>query len=71
MKNLIIAALLLMGFTVKAQHDVSLDVLGFAFSKYGLGYLLSNGSAGVFFNDSSKIALDKSGNTFEYMERKG
>ena len=71
MKNLIIAALLLMGFTVKAQHDVSLDVLGFACSKYGLGYLLSNGSAGVFFNDSSKIALDKSGNTFEYMERKG
>ncbi len=24
-------------------------------SKYGLGYLLSNGSTGVFFNDSTKI----------------
>jgi hypothetical protein len=25
--------------------------------KYGLGYLLSNGAAGVFFNDSTKIIL--------------
>lgn len=27
-------------------------------SKYGLGYLLSNGSSGVFFNDCTKIILD-------------
>ena len=27
-------------------------------SKYGLGYLLSNGYTGVFFNDSTKIILD-------------
>jgi len=27
-------------------------------SKYGLGYLLSNGSSGVFFNDSTKIILE-------------
>lgn len=27
-------------------------------SKYGLGYLLSNGATGVFFNDSTKIVLD-------------
>ena len=27
-------------------------------SKYGLGYLLSNGSSGVFFNDSTKIVLN-------------
>ena len=26
-------------------------------SKYGLGYLLSNGSTGIFFNDSSKMIL--------------
>ena len=39
-------------------------------SKYGLGYLLSNGSTGVFFNDSSKILLDAKGTTFEYMERR-
>jgi len=26
-------------------------------SKYGLGYLLSNGDVGVFFNDSTKIIL--------------
>jgi len=39
-------------------------------SKYGLGYLLSNGITGVFFNDSTKIILDPKGNTFEYMERR-
>jgi polo-like kinase 1 len=27
-------------------------------SKYGLGYILSNGSTGVFFNDSTKIILE-------------
>jgi polo-like kinase 1 len=30
-------------------------------SKYGLGYFLSNGAFGVFFNDSTKIILDLSG----------
>lgn len=30
-------------------------------SKYGLGYLLSNKSYGVFFNDSTKIVLDSDG----------
>ena len=30
-------------------------------SKYGLGYLLSNGTTGVFFNDSTKIILDAKG----------
>ena len=30
-------------------------------SKYGLGYILSNGAAGVFFNDSTKIILDVAG----------
>lgn len=57
MKKLIIVALLLSGATLKAQHDVSVDVLGFAFSKYGLGYeyaLNSNNSVGVNFNFSSK-----------------
>jgi len=27
-------------------------------AKYGLGYLLNNGEAGIFFNDSTKIILD-------------
>ena len=35
-----------------------------------MGYLLSNGSAGVFFNDSSKIILQVNGSCFEYLERK-
>jgi polo-like kinase 1 len=38
-------------------------------SKYGLGYLLSDGSAGVYFNDSSKIILAANASNFEYMER--
>ncbi|MGB0881382.1 MAG: DUF3575 domain-containing protein [Vicingaceae bacterium] len=62
MKKLIIAALLFTGgLSVKAQHDVSVDVLGFAFSKYGLGYeyaLNSNNSVGINFNFSSKNMFD-------------
>ena len=40
-------------------------------SKYGLGYLLSNGATGVFFNDSTKIVLDPNGYHFEYLEKQG
>jgi polo-like kinase 1 len=40
-------------------------------SKYGLGYLLSNGACGVFFNDSTKVVLDSKGHHFDYMERQG
>lgn len=36
-------------------------------SKYGLGYLLSNSSTGVFFNDSTKIVLDINGTNVEYI----
>jgi polo-like kinase 1 len=39
-------------------------------SKYGLGYLLSNGFSGVFFNDSSKIILNPNTKVFFYIERK-
>ena len=39
-------------------------------SKYGLGYLLSNGFSGVFFNDSSKIILNPNTNIFFYIERR-
>lgn len=39
-------------------------------SKYGLGYLLSNNSNGVFFNDSTKIVLDPDGHNFIYYERR-
>jgi len=38
--------------------------------KYGLAYLLSNNFVGVYFNDSSKIAIDLKGDRFHYMERK-
>ena len=33
-------------------------------TKYGLGYLLSDGSTGVYFNDSTKIIVDKNGDNF-------
>jgi|GEM_PF-1126968 len=57
MKKLIIAALVLSGFSLKAQHDISTDVLGFAFSKYGLGYeylLNEQNSFGLNVNFTSK-----------------
>jgi polo-like kinase 1 len=38
-------------------------------SKYGIGYILSNGSAGVFFNDSTKILIEPGSSYFYYMER--
>ncbi|RYG59684.1 hypothetical protein EON64_19980 [archaeon] len=39
-------------------------------SKYGLGFLLNTGSAGVNFNDSTKIVLSPDGKVFQYFERK-
>ena len=39
--------------------------------KYGLGYILSNGHVGVYFNDSSKIIYKPNGMNFIYIERKG
>ena len=39
-------------------------------SKYGLGFLLNTGSAGVYFNDSTKIVVSPDGNIFQYSERK-
>jgi len=39
-------------------------------SKYGLGYLLSEGSSGVYFNDSTKTILEADGDSFQYIERK-
>ena len=38
-------------------------------SKYGLGYILSNGHIGVYFNDSTKIIYKPNGANFIYIER--
>ncbi len=38
-------------------------------SKYGLGYMLSNGSYGVHFNDATKIVLHPNLFHFDYIER--
>ena len=37
--------------------------------KYGLGYKLSNGCSGVFFNDATKMLLETDGDALEYIER--
>ena len=48
--------------TVKKWVDYS--------SKYGLGYVLSNGIFGVFFNDSSKIIyIANNDDKFQYIVR--
>jgi hypothetical protein len=61
MKKIIIIALLISGTAVKAQHDISLDALGFAFSKYGIGYeyaINANNSVGMNINFSSQNMFD-------------
>ncbi|OMJ72517.1 hypothetical protein SteCoe_29039 [Stentor coeruleus] len=40
-------------------------------NKYGLGYMLSNGCAGVYFNDASKIVASSKGDSFQYVFRQG
>ena len=39
-------------------------------AKYGVGYLLSNNSVGVYFNDSSKLVSDSVGARFKYQPKK-
>ena len=36
-------------------------------SKYGLGYILTNGCYGVYFNDSSKICLNPNNNDLVFI----
>lgn len=38
-------------------------------SKYGMGYILSDGSVGVYFNDATKILLYPNGIEFDYYDR--
>ena len=39
-------------------------------SKYGLGFLLNDGSSGVYFNDSTKAVHAAVGEEFVYVERR-
>jgi len=39
-------------------------------SKYGLGFLLNDGSSGVYFNDSTKAVHAAEGDNFVYVERR-
>ena len=38
-------------------------------SKYGMGYILSNGCSGVYFNDSTKIIVEPNASVFYFIER--
>eukprot|EP00557_Chaetoceros_sp_GSL56_P003610 CAMPEP_0176492430 /NCGR_PEP_ID=MMETSP0200_2-20121128/8992_1 /TAXON_ID=947934 /ORGANISM="Chaetoceros sp., Strain GSL56" /LENGTH=743 /DNA_ID=CAMNT_0017889987 /DNA_START=590 /DNA_END=2821 /DNA_ORIENTATION=- len=38
-------------------------------SKYGLGFLFNDGSAGVYFNDSTKVVLQPNSESFIYVDR--
>ncbi|CEP02054.1 unnamed protein product (mitochondrion) [Plasmodiophora brassicae] len=38
-------------------------------NKYGIGYLLSSGAVGVYFNDATKIVLDRRAATYTYYAR--
>lgn len=38
-------------------------------AKYGLGYLMSDGSFGVYYNDNTKMVLDPSNTYIEYLEK--
>lgn len=38
-------------------------------NKYGLAYMLSNGCAGVYFNDSTKIVAAANGESFQYIAK--
>jgi len=39
-------------------------------SKYGVGYIMSDQSIGVYFNDSTKIILAPTGSCFDYITRR-
>jgi polo-like kinase 1 len=39
-------------------------------SKYGVGYMLSDSSVGVYFNDSTKIIVSPKGDRFDYITRR-
>lgn len=39
-------------------------------SKYGVGYLMNEGTAGVFFNDGTKIVTQRGSRNFTYIDRK-
>lgn len=38
-------------------------------SKYGIGYVLSDGSVGVYFNDATKVVFFPNGSRFHYITR--
>lgn len=58
--------------TRSSHHKANIWVVRYVdyTSKYGLGFLLNTGSAGVYFNDSTKIVISPDGLVFQYSERR-
>lgn len=60
------------GFTIPLETQTELWVTKWVdySSKYGLGYMMSDGAIGVYFNDSTKVILSPDGNQFDYVTRR-
>lgn len=56
---------------LKGQAAVAVNKWVDYSNKYGVGYLLTNGNVGVYFNDSSQIIVSRNGHNFEYVPRRG
>ena len=54
----------------KSQSDIFVKKWIDCSDKYGIGYLLSNGSYGVYFNDSSNVVMGQSSSKIYYIEKK-
>lgn len=57
-------------FLDKSKYEVYVKKWVDYSTKYGLGYLLTNGCTGVYFNDGTKIIFNPKLSYFEYMEKK-
>jgi len=67
MRALVLAVLVSMSSMVYAQHDISTDLLGFAISKYGIGYDYSfnqTNSVGVYINYASENSFGEKSNQY-------
>lgn len=57
-------------FLDKSKYEIYVKKWVDYSTKYGLGYLLTNGCTGVYFNDGTKIIFNPKSSFFEYMEKK-
>ena len=51
------------------HHDLYVQKWVDYSTKYGLGYILNNGTIGVNFNDSTKLCLGVDSNHYTYLDK--